>query len=576
MPTTPAKPRPFNQPRIRTGIPGFDEVSGGGLPDSRTTLVVGGPGCGKTIFALQTLVTGVRQGVSGIFVAFEESSLQIIANCQNFKWDLNKIVSKKLFFLDAQISPDHLQAGKFDLNGILAAVKAKADESGARRVVFDGIDVLLSLLNDAVAERREIARLNNWLLESQLTGIVTAKTDCNMVNPRLEYLPFICDCVISLHHELVERVALRSLRILKYRGSNASTSELSMIIGPNGIEIASAAKTELDYPVSTDRVSSGVARLDTMLGGGYYRATGILISGQPGTAKSTLCGAFAKAACERGERTLYISYDESSDQIVRNFNSVNLPLSKFKRSGMLRMYSVEAESQSSDEHFLRIQALVCEHQPLCMVIDPLSSLVRVGGVSHAANVVSRIISFAKQRKITVVCTTLLQGAFDNVEATPLQISTIADTWIHLSYQIRAGERNRAITIVKSRGMGHSNQVRELVLSDNGIDLTDVYSVEGEVLMGTARWQRENQERLQQHACEIEFECRREQLKNSQAEALTRIELAKRELKLREAELEALLSQKKAQQEQWIQTQREVRNRRRADLPVQHGSRKLLS
>ena len=314
-------------PKARTGIEGFDEITNGGLPRGRTTLLEGGPGSGKTIMALQSLVNAARiENEPGIFVAFEESSERVTTNAAKFGWDLVALQNKKLFFLDAQPTSDLIQSGVFDLGGMLASVEAKAKEIKARRVVFDAIDVVLALLGDPMAERREVFRLHEWLLTRGFTAVITAKTgsyyqyDPNAANrPQLGFMQFMVDCAVNLNHELVRGVSQRSLRIVKYRGSSFAENESPFLIGEAGLEVASGR--QVSWPKSPgalklkERVSSGVKRLDAMLGGGYYRGAGILITGFPGTAKSTLAGAFAEAACKRGELTLFLSFDSDADEV---------------------------------------------------------------------------------------------------------------------------------------------------------------------------------------------------------------------------------------------------------------------
>ncbi|HXG70953.1 MAG TPA: ATPase domain-containing protein [Gemmatimonadaceae bacterium] len=300
MPTFPqvTEMSPIDQERPQlakaaTGITGFDEITGGGLPRHRTTLVLGTSGAGKTIFALETLVNGGKEhNESGIFIAFEENSRQIVENAATFGWDLPGLEADKLFFLDAKLPADIVQMGDFDLTGILTALSSKAGEMSCKRIVFDGIDVLLAMLNDPAAERREMYRLHEWLLASGITGIITGKADPSdgSTGDRYAFMQFMVDCVVSLHHRLVDRVSLRGLRVLKYRGSGFAENEFPLIISPKGMQVATFGQTEMQHEVSKERVSSGIAALDTMLGGGYYRISSVLVTGAPGTAKTTLAG----------------------------------------------------------------------------------------------------------------------------------------------------------------------------------------------------------------------------------------------------------------------------------------------
>jgi circadian clock protein KaiC len=538
-------------PKARTGIEGFDEITNGGLPRGRTTLLEGGPGSGKTVMALQTLVNAARiENEPGIFVAFEESSERITKNASKFGWDLAALQKSKLFFLDAQPTADLVQSGTCDLGGMLAAVEAKAKEIKAKRVVFDAIDVVLAMLNDTKAERREIFRLHEWLLARGLTALITSKTgsfyqyDPHAANrPQLGFMQFMVDCAVTLNHKLVRGVSQRSLNVVKYRGSSFAENESPFLIGEAGLEVAGGRARGWSKPLGgtklNERLSSGIKRLDAMLGGGYYRGAGILITGFPGTAKSTLSGTFAEAACKRGERTLFMSFDSDADEVVRNLASVNIRLERFVKKGTLHMVSARAVTGSAEIHLMQIKKQARAHRASCVIIDPVSALAKAGNEDTAYSVAERLLDWSKAAGITLVCTSLLREASNFSESTPLQISTIADTWIHLNYQVHAGERNRGLSIIKSRGTSHSNQVRELVLSDKGVTLADAYTAGGEVLMGTLRWEKE---RAEQSARDEELATARKvlaSLDNEEAEIEVRIKSAQRELLAKRSEKKAL-------------------------------------
>ena len=524
--------------KMLTGIVGFDEITGGGLPRARTTLVVGGPGCGKTVFALQALVHGARRTKeASIFVAFEESAGQIIANAATFGWDLPALSKKKLFFLDARLSPEVVKAGEFDLIGMLAVLKAKADELKATRIVFDGIDVLLNLLDNAAAERREIYRIRDWLIETGLTGIITQKASADG-DQRHGFLQFMVDCVVILRHQVLNGSAFRNLRVMKYRGSAFAGDEFPITVTDDGMQLTNRGPTELKYEVSDKRISSGLPRLDHMLKGGYHAGSNVLISGAPGTAKSTLSGLFTVAACMRGERTLYVSFDEGAAQIVRNLKSVNIQLTPHLKSGLLKMYSTRTRGPNVEDQYFALREQVRLHKPTCLVIDPLSALSTKLSHLASADAAQQFLDFLKAEGITVVNTSLMDGLSTD-EATATGISTIADTWIHLSYIVQDGERNRALTIVKSRGTGHSNQVRELSLSDEGVSLTDVFIAQGKVLMGVARWEWEQEEVATQKRAKTATALKKLQLHLSQAEATARLQVVQAEMNARSAEMKLL-------------------------------------
>jgi circadian clock protein KaiC len=559
--------------KMLTGIKGFDEISDGGLPRGRTTLVMGGPGCGKTVFALQALVNGARDAKeAGIFVAFEESTRQIVANAATFGWDLPALTRKKLFFLDAQLAPEVVRAGEFDLIGMLTLLQAKARELGATRVVFDGIDVLLGLLDDPAAERRELYRIRDWLARTGLTAIITQKAGGTEADDRYAFLQFMVDCVVVLRHQVVDGSAFRNLRVMKYRGSGFAGDEFPITLTAEGMQLTNRGPTELAYEVTDERISSGLSRLDHMLNGGYHRGSNVLISGAPGTAKSTLSGLFAAAACKRGERTLYVSFDEGAAQIVRNLRSVDIRLGPHVKSGLLSMYSTRTRGPNVEDQFGALRAKVREHRPRCLVIDPLSALSTKLSHLASADAAQQFLDFLKAEGITVLNTSLMDGLSTD-EATATGISTIADTWIHLSYVVQDGERNRALTIVKSRGTGHSNQVRELRLADDGVSLADVFVAQGKVLMGVARWEWEQEELAGAKRTRVATELKRLQLQLSQAEAAARLEVVRTEMDARTAEM-AVLADATGSASKLLKTGRAVlRKMRHADEEVGVGTRR---
>jgi len=344
------------------------------------------------------------------------------------------------------------------------------------------------------------------------------------------------DCVIGFERRLDDGIALHRLQIVKYRGSDFAAGEYPVSFGPDGIDVSGPEPGEIRQVASTERVSAGFDRLDTMLGGGLFRGSSTLITGVPGTSKTTLSGKFAEAACQRGERTLFVSFDEGPERIVRNLMSVGIHLKPHLKSGVLKMYSGRTESIGAEDHLVKLKALIHEHRPRCMVVDPLNAIAKAGRIAAARAVANRLIYLAKDEKITVMLTAINEGEKPEAESTDLQISTIADTWIHLSYLIHSGERNRALTIIKSRGTWHSNQVRELILSDKGPMLADVYSAGGEVLMGTLRWEKEDEENAKAIQRRNEFEQRRATMQLAEAEIRSRIKALEDELRQKRLDL----------------------------------------
>jgi circadian clock protein KaiC len=553
--------------RMPTGISGLDEALGGGLPRGRTTLVVGSTGTGKTILALQTLAQGVRLGEAGVLLTFEESPKDILANMASFTWAPSGRARARLLVLDGREVRTAFRSGSFDLVGLLSAVEHRCRRMKARRIVFDGLDVLLDMIDDPAVMRREVYRLSDWLSEHALTAIITAKKqpDAEALASRYGFLPFMTDCVIILEHRVVGRTAMRELRILKCRGVAHTSNLMPLILSPSGIEIAAPLTSEMEHRVFSERISTGVARLDTMLDGGYLRGTCTLVSGAPGTSKTSLAGAFAEAACSRGERTLFVSFDEAGDAIVRNLASVNIRLRRFVSSGLLRIFSVPASGRTPWAHTLRIGSLLDEHKARCLIVDPVSALIHTGASEFAADAVLRLLDLAKHRGVTVALTSLLDDSSPTEENTAIGVSTIADTWIHLSYSAAAGERNRALTIIKSRGTGHSNQVRELILSSRGLSLVDVYAAGGAVLMGTLRRQKEEQERAEQtHVARAE-QVRDDEITSAIAETQTRIASLRADVEHQKAEGRLLTESSKAGAARGAANLEVLRTMRGADL-----------
>ena len=531
-----------------TGIPGFDEITHGGLPRGSVTLVSGGPGSGKTIFAMQSLVGAARNfGESSLFVSFEEGPDELIKSAGNFGWTLTVAGAERgrgpsVTLFDGRPPEDMTQSGEFDLNGLLASLQEAIKQRPATRIVFDALDVLLGSLDDPKSERREVYRIINWVRRLGLTAIITAKLDLDdleAIAPRQSHLPYLSASVVLLRNRLHGSSLTRTLRVAKYRGTAHSPNEHPLVISESGIEVSSDDSRILAYPVSNQRVSSGVKRLDAMLGGGYYRGSSVLVSGPPGTAKTTLAGAFIDAACARGERALFVSFDEAPDQILRNLRSVGLRLDRHARSGRLKVIALRAGVIDAEEIWRIIRQNLAGLAPNMFVIDPVSALTEEEEPDRYGNLIQRMVEFAKERKITTVMTTLMDRNVSTIETTRSQVSTIADTWMHLSFADRGGERNRTLTIIKSRGTRHSNQVRELVLGERGITLADVYSAGGEVLLGTARFEKEQQEVTAETLRISDFERQKGELVNELERISNNVKVQQAEIKLRRRELEGL-------------------------------------
>jgi circadian clock protein KaiC len=498
-------------------------------------------------------------------VAFEESPRQIIANASSFDWRLASVPAKQLFFFDAHLSPTLVKAGDFDLAGMLAILATKKKEIGAEWIVFDGIDVLLTVLQDPGAEMREIYRLRDWLVENDLTAIFTAKLDHQSAQAtRYGFLQFMVDCVVRLQRRQEGRVAAQSVQITKYRGSGYAASEYPLSFGQSGVAVDASVDVELKHAASSERISAGFERFDAMLGGGVFRGSSTLITGAPGTSKTTLSGMFAEAACRRGERTLFVSYDEAADQIVRNLSSVGIQLKAPVKSGLLQMYSARTEAIGAEQQLMKLSALIREYRPQCMVIDPITAIAKAGDTGVAQTVAARLINMIKEAGISLFVTALSGAEDPRAESTSLEISTIADTWIHLSYLVLGGERNRALTVVKSRGTAHSNQVRELVLSKSGPTLANVYSAGGDVLMGTRRWEKEAEESAKKIRLRSEFDYKQRELRFVEANTSAKIRALQLDLERQRAELALYSGENDVRDASLSRQEDDLRKRRSAD------------
>jgi circadian clock protein KaiC len=502
-----------------TGIGGLDEITGGGLPDVGLTAIIGGPGTGKTVFALQTIFNRMtKHQEPAIFVTFEEPGEQIRRDAASFAWGNRDFDSNQIYILDARLPIDAINSGDFDLSSLLGSLLSIKKDIGARNIVFDGIDVLLSGLPDSRQERRELARLNEWVRQAELFAILTVKSESHTERgqSRSDYIQYNSRCVIALNVDLSQTSLMRSLRVVKYRASAFAADPLPVVINNAGIEAIAFPGVRLSFPTYDDRLSSGIPRLDALLGDGYLRGSSILVSGAPGTSKSSLGASFLVSACAAGKTALLVSFDESASQIISHMRSIGLDLTSHVDSGALVIESYQASNLSPVDHFVSLRALIRARTPDCLVIDPLSALQRREN-PFSSMICELVFDLARAHGITMLCTSLLDRVTGDQELSVSHISTLADTWLHVSYLAHEGERNRALTIIKSRGTSHSNQVRELTLSHSGLDLVDVYAAGGKVLMGSARAQRESQDRQDEVVATIEQRHKRFALDRSVAD-----------------------------------------------------------
>lgn len=493
--------------KVPSGIQGFDEITSGGLPQGRPTLVCGGAGCGKTLFATEFLVRGaVHYDEPGVFMAFEETAEELTKNVASLGFDLTDLVKKKKLFIDyvhIERSEIH-ETGEYDLEGLFVRLNYAIDSIRAKRVVLDTVESLFGGLPNPMILRAELRRLFRWLKTKGVTAIITGERAGELLT-REGIEEFVSDCVVSLDHRVTEQVATRRLRIIKYRGTTHGLNEYPFLIDESGITVFPITSASLTHPASKERVRTGIPRLDTMLGGkGFYRGSSILISGTAGTGKSSMSAHFANAACARGERVLYCAFEESPAQILRNMRSIGMNLEQWTRKGVLRFHAVRPTIFGLENHLTQIHKMVNSFKPSVVVVDPISSLVLGSNDIEVKAMLVRLVDFFKAHLITSFFTSLTIGD-DALEHTTIAISSLIDTWILLRDIELGGERNRGMYILKSRGMAHSNQIREFVLTPRGIELKDVYVGSEGVLTGSARLAREAQIQAEQGAQQEEIE-----------------------------------------------------------------------
>ena len=519
-----------------TGISGLDQMTQGGLPAAGGTLILGHPAAGKTVLALQILALAIARGEGGVFVSFEESRQQVLRDAASFAWGRHLQDESRFELIDARPASGARVSGEFDLEGLLAAVGLCVERTGAHWLVFDGIDQLLRRQQDLLVATDQIHALSNWCEQRDLSLILTGKLGENRLAPtHLEGIEFLLPSVFVLSTTLVSNQVSRRFRIAKYRGTAHVVDEVAMLLDDEGMHFPYAARPLAAAPASQERVSTGIHKLDEVLGGGLYRGSATLISGQPGTAKTTLSGSFAAAAAARGERTLFFSFDEQPAPVIRNLKSVGIDLGTPIDAGLIQFHARDAWGGLVEEHYHALQQLIHRFQPDCLVIDPVSALLKAAGADSAQVAIERLLATTRAHGITTLLTSLGTQTDPTSEATLSHASTLADTWLVLGYNVRGGERNRSLSVVKSRGSAHSDQVRELILSQQGVDLAEVYEYGTEVLMGTARMQKVNEEAIRHQLLAIEDEQRRRALEQQINQAEAEAERLRLELQAHEEE-----------------------------------------
>ena len=471
-----------------TGIKGLDEITFGGLPRGRPTLVCGGAGCGKTLLGMEFLVRGAVQfDEPGVVVSFEESTEELSSNVSSLGFDINTLIARKKLAVDHIYLERSLieEAGEYDLEALFVRLGHAVESVGAKRVLLDSVEALFVGLTNESVLRSELRRLFRWLKDHNLTAVVTGERGQGSLTRRgLE--EYISDCVILLDHRVTETVLTRRLRVVKYRGSGHGTNDYPFLIEKDGISVLPVTSIDLKHAASEERVSTGVPALDQMFGGrGYYRGSSILLSGTAGTGKTSLTAHFVNAACARGERCAFFSFEESLTQIVRNMRSIGIDLQQWIDKGLLYVAAARPTMFGLEMHLVKIHQLVEEFRPSIVVVDPVTGLLQSGSASETRSMLLRLVDFLKERQITALMTTL-NASTDALERTEVDISSLVDAWLLLRDIESGGERNRGLYILKARGLAHSNQIREFLLTSHGVELRDVYLGDAGLLTGSAR------------------------------------------------------------------------------------------
>jgi circadian clock protein KaiC len=554
--------------KVRTGIAGLDEITSGGLPRGRPTLICGGPGSGKTLFAMEFLVRGATQfDEPGVFVTFEESSEELSQNVRSLGFDLDKLVAENRLAVDyVHVEPGEIQqTGEYDLEGLFLRLGLAIDAVGAKRVVLDTIETLFGGLDGPIL-RSELRRLFRWLKARGLTCVVTGeKGDGSLTRQGLE--EYVSDCVIFLDHGVRDQVSTRRLRVVKYRGSTHGTNEYPFLIDSDGISILPITSLHLNHKVSAERVSSGIPRLDEMLGGeGYYRGSSILVSGTAGTGKTTLGAHFVDAACRRGERCVYLSFEESEAQFIRNMRTIGLDLGRWIGDGLLHFHASRPTMYGLEMHLVSIHKLVERLRPSSVVIDPVSNFANSDTSRQTQSMVLRLVDFLKSREITALLINLTEhGA--SLEHTEVNISSVIDTWLLLRDIELSGERNKALYILKSRGMAHSNQIREFLITPTGIDLVEVYAGPEGVLTGSMRVAQEARELALERAKRAEAERRIRNVARQRVSLEAQIAALNADLAALSEEASVLDEGEKKEQNAFAATRQTLESRRGARKPA---------
>ena len=562
------KTEPLGPEKAPTGITGLDEITGGGLPKGPPTLVCGPAGCGKTLLAMEFLVRGATLfNEPGVFMCFEENEAELIKNVASLGFDLQGLsAQKKIVLKYVRVERSEIEeAGEYDLEGLFIRLGHSIDSIGAKRVVLDTVEALFAGLPNEATLRAELRRLFRWLKDKSVTAIITGERgDGTLTRYGLE--EYVADCVIVLDHRVTSQISTRRLRIAKYRGSLHGTNEYPFLIGKTGISVLPITSLGLTHPAPLQRVSTGVPRLDAMFGGkGFFRGSSILVSGSAGVGKTSFAAAFAEAACQRGECVLYFAFEESPDQIIRNMTSLGIRLAPWAEKGLLRFHAVRPNFYGLEMHLLTIHEQVRELKPEAVVIDPITNLLATGDQLEVRSMLTRLIDFFKTEQITTIFTSLTSGGSEPAQS-EAGVSSLMDTWILLRNLEHGGERNRALYVLKSRGMAHSNQVREFLLTDRGIDLVDVYVGAGTVFAGAARLAQEARDTLEATAREEQIAGLRRSIERKRRAAEAQVAVLRSEMESELEELRQMIQQETLRSLASVRASERIAAQRMADEP----------
>lgn len=566
--TTPAATFEFE--KIPSGIKGLDDITSGGLPKGRPSLVSGGPGCGKTLFAMEFIARGITDyGDPGVFIAFEEKTDDLKKNFKSMGFDLDDLVHRKKLVLD-HIAIDRSEieeTGEYDLEGLFIRLGSMIDEVGAKRVAIDTLEALFSGFANEAILRSELRRLFLWLKDRGVTAVVTGERgDRTITKYGLE--EYVADCVITLDHRVTNQIATRRLRIVKYRGSVHGTDEYPFLISSDGISVLPITSMSLTHTASDERISTGIPRLDTMLGAkGFYRGSSILVSGHAGTGKTSIAATFIDAACRRNEKCLFFIFEESESQLLRNMKSIGIDLGPWVKKGLLTFHAVRPTAYSLEMHLSMMLKLIDEFNPRVLAVDPISNLYPIGDDIQVRSMLMRLIDYAKSIHITGLFTNLSNDAETgtySIEPTEMHVSSLMDVWLILKNIEGNGERNRVFSIIKARGMAHSNQLREFVLSDKGIQLLDLYQGTEGVLFGSARIAQESREGGERLRRDEETRRKKRELDGRKRVMESEIVLLKAKYAREEDEIRVLIGQDVSREKAAANAMKEIAVQRKVD------------